>query len=226
MEEASKSIDYFSKIRFARYLSACNNNPELARQLYHANGMLSNAFRLLLTDYLEVFLRNALDYHLAIYFQDDYWLCTKYEQCPGITNVDVLLEAKKRLRHINYTHDDLVTALTFGFWTELFYPTQYKALKGRPIKIFTNKPKNKKFNQSRVYNQLKRVRQFRNRITHGEPIVFAKNKALINLRYSKQTHFDIYEILNWLHPSLVQKMKQWDSVEREIKRVLEIKDKI
>jgi len=223
MVESSKSINYFSQKRFDRYLKACGNNPELARQLYDANGQLCNAFRSLLTDYFEVFLRNALDHHLAIFFEDDFWLCHQYENYLGVQNAGRVTEAKQRQHYINYTNDDLVATLSFGFWTELFYPANYKALKGRPIRIFTNKPK--RLNQSKVYNHLNQLRQFRNRISHGEPIVFAKNKALIDLRYAQQMHQLIYRVIDWIQPSLVPKVQRWDRVEIAMRKVVCIKDK-
>ena len=217
MEEASKTIDYFSKKRFARYAKACGYKPQIARQLYHANGKLSNAFRLLITDYLEVFLRNALDHQLSFFFKEDHWLSTKYDKHPGIANAYSIATAKKRLAHSYYTNDDLVTSLSFGFWTELFLPNQYKALKGQPIKIFTNRHRG--FNRGKAYNTLNRLRKFRNRITHGEPILFRKDKAIVDLYYAQQTHKDIYRVLRWIDPILVDKVKVWDEVEQEMQKV-------
>lgn len=60
-----------------------------------------------------------------------------------------------------------------GFWTDLFEDHNYKLLQVKPIKIFTKLPRN--YGRKEVNEELRKIRLFRNRINHNEPICFYEN---------------------------------------------------
>ncbi len=69
-----------------------------------------------------------------------------------------------------YTHDKLVASLSFGTWTFMFSKSCYKNSGKTLLKIFPYKTLG--MNQSVIYKELDRIRLFRNRIAHHEPLCF------------------------------------------------------
>lgn len=102
----------------------------------------------------------------------------------------------------------IISDQNFGFWTELFELTFYRILSGRPIQIFGNLPANT--NRIDVLNRLNKIRNFRNRISHSEPICFIDNT--IDFSEAIDVHNTIIELLNWLDPELERFTKDIDSV--------------
>lgn len=212
MEEASIFYYYFSDPRFERYWNACNRDKELAHRLYEANSRLSNEFRILIVDYLEVFIRNALNQKIASHLEESQWLLIKYEQLRGVNNKYLIKDIKKRYhaKERALSQDALVAELNFGFWVSLFHGKNYGVLKGRPIQIFTNRTMG--FDRGQVSNHLFSIRNFRNRITHGEPIVFEREQARISLYQAKCIYKKIYKLLDWLCPHLTPIVRQREQV--------------
>lgn len=212
MKNANLLCDYLSNERFARYYNACNRDTALAYLLYQANSRLANEFRTLLVDYVEVFIRNALNQRIAIHLHDPQWLLTKYEQLSGVTNQYLIKDIKRRFhdKELELSQDALVAELNFGFWASLFYKRPFATLKGQPIKIFTNRTRG--FSRGQISNKLYSIRDFRNRITHGEPIVFEKGRARLSLYQASCIYKKIYTILDWLNPLLVPIVRQGEQV--------------
>lgn len=71
-----------------------------------------------------------------------------------------------------YTHDRLVAELSFGFWTYMFAPIQFRVGGQGLHRIYTNRPRGT--SQSKIFNELDEVRNLRNRIAHHEPLCFDK----------------------------------------------------
>ncbi len=77
-------------------------------------------------------------------------------------------ERKLRRRKIAITSGKLLADQTFGFWTALFLGHHYSLLNGCPIHVFPHKPSSE--NRAGIYTKLEKIKEFRNRINHGEPI--------------------------------------------------------
>jgi hypothetical protein len=68
------------------------------------------------------------------------------------------------------TAGKIIAEQSFGFWTSLFESHHYKLIGGVVINCFPNKPNHVSRN---ILNQkLNRIREFRNRVYHNEPICF------------------------------------------------------
>ncbi len=209
MVQARDNSYYFSHHRWERYLFAAKGDNAIAHQLYRANSQLSSQFRILLTDHLEVFIRNALNENLAEYFEDSEWLLNKY-QLKDKYRINSI-KNKYLARGITPTNNQVLTKLTFGFWTGLFLSRSYAALKGRPIQIFTNR--SPKFKRKHFSNSLNRVRLFRNRVNHGEPIIFNKGGVSVSLYQANCIYHESYSLLNQLYPPLVEVAKKSENVQ-------------
>ena len=219
MEDASLFQVYFSQERLIRYLTICKGNRVKAMELYDLNVRLCNAYRLLVADYYEVIFRNACDIKLATFFNNKNWLLQEYECTPFVNSKRTIAAIKRRFYRdgVTPTHTDLLTSLTLGFWTELFLPKPSKGLKGRPIQIFTNRPP--RFSRSEAFNTLNKVRLFRNRIIHSEPIIFRRKQAVVSLYYAKKMYEEIYKVIGWIDPQLVSIVQKRESVLSELAKV-------
>ena len=212
---------YFSNERLNRYYRACQQDMDMALRLYHANSRLANEFRTLLIDHLEVYLRNALNQKIAAFLEDPDWLLKQYEQLPYMQQKYRIKEIKTRYHEQGWSldHNELVAKLNLKFWESLLYERPYATLKGRPLQVFTNRPSG--FSRKKVVNKIASVRRFRNRITHGEPIIFARQQPIISLYQARCVYKKIYTLLDWLCPlmiPLVQRMEQVEVVAAEIEQ--------
>ena len=170
-----------SSPRYLRYLVACGSR-EKALTLYRANIALSQQFYAVLGIF-EIILRNSIDRHM-ISKQGDLWLENAVEN-GGYFDIHVgcediyhsVQEAIHRLGK-EYTHDKLITRLTFGFWTYLFAPKEFAAAGSSLLGIFPNRPFG--INQKIVFQNLIKINELRNRIAHYEPICFEKDLISIN----------------------------------------------
>ena len=76
-------------------------------------------------------------------------------------------------------------------------------------------------NRNLVNQKLDRIRNFRNRIYHNEPIIFDSNaagKTVFNLAKSKEIYQDIKDVFSWLKLDFYTWSKKINNVEFEIQR--------
>ena len=224
--------NYFSSPRTGRYLTACSNDTKRSVKLYKANLKVAQAFHPLL-GCLEVVLRNGINDQLTSYFSDPNWIInqkTGFMIDPLLTHtnkrsgkveinrfiLNAVRGAEKKLikRGIGITSGRIISEQTFGFWTELFENHHYKLLKGRPIKLFKNLPSG--YGRTEILNELSKVRQFRNRINHNEPICFVG----LGIDFSKTiaVYQSILNLLNWINPELIPWIKDIDKINLIIMR--------
>ncbi|MDD2794174.1 MAG: hypothetical protein PHD73_13415, partial [Sediminibacterium sp.] len=118
--------------------------------------------------------------------------------------------AEKKLikRGIGVTSGRIISEQTFGFWTDIFENHHYKLLRGRPIKIFKNLPSG--YGRTEVLNELNKVRQFRNRINHNEPICFVGTN--IDFTNTLAVYNSILNLMTWMNPELNKWAKSFDKV--------------
>lgn len=111
------------------------------------------------------------------------------------------------------TSGRMVAEQSFGFWTELFENHHYKILRGRPIQVFKYLPAG--VGRSEVLNELTRIRKFRNRINHNEPICFS-NK-IIDFKPAMMVHQSLRNLFYWIDPDLHQWISTLDLIETVVK---------
>jgi hypothetical protein len=227
---------YFSSARVNRYLIATGNSTEKTVKLYEANLKISQAFHPLL-GILEVVLRNRLNDVLALYFTDPDWIINQksgfmsdsslrytYKRTGVVKTNDFLkreiLKAEKRLNKTQtpITSGKIIAEQTLGFWTDLFEVHNYRLLKGKPIQIFQTLPSG--FGRKEVNDQLDKVRRFRNRINHNEPICF--NGELIDFNETVEVHHSIINLLTWIDPEIIKLLSDLDKVQKTVERAKKI----
>jgi hypothetical protein len=163
----------FSKARMNRYMTACGGNTRKAMQLYRYNVKLCQKYYGALGAF-EIVLRNAVDRHYRASFNDPDWIIHQLQ--PG-GMLEFSPHKSDAFRHYGqliskgfYTPDKMVSAQSFGFWTYMFNQIPFNAGGRNLLAIFPNKQLG--VGQRAVFNDLKEIKTFRNRIAHHEPICF------------------------------------------------------
>lgn len=159
-----------SKPRLGKYKTACKGDKNKALILYRYNIKLCQKLYGVL-GVLEVVLRNSIDDHFRIQLSDNNWIDT--QATSGFlfsSQNEIFKERDKLVNNGKYTHDKLVASLSFGTWTFMFSKNCYKNSGKTLLRIFPHKTVG--MNQSDIYRELDRIRLFRNRIAHHEPLCF------------------------------------------------------
>ncbi|MBC7412682.1 MAG: Abi family protein [Bacteroidia bacterium] len=225
---------YISSSRLTNYELICNGNPDKTLKLYHTNLRLSQAFYPLLS-LLEVILRNAINEELSNYFNDPDWLInqqTGFMVHPSLSYRD---NRTGQMKHNHFlkknvsksildsggqaSQGKIIADVSFGFWTALFDTTHYRILTGRPIQIFTNLPSGS--NRNTIHQKLIKLRDFRNRVYHNEPIIFGKDNLgnpIFDLLSAKEIYVEIQEIFQWLNLDFNHWTKRINNIFFEIER--------
>jgi len=227
---------YFSNARIDRYLAATGNSTNRTVRLYKVNLKISQAFHPLL-GVLEVVLRNRLNDVLTAHFADPDWIVNQkngfmnhssltftYKRTGLQKTNDFLrravIKAEQRLRKTGtpVTSGKIIAEQPLGFWTDLFEVHHYRLLRGKPVQIFQTLPSG--YGRKEVSDELDKVRRFRNRINHNEPVCFNGNN--IDFTRASDIYNSIINMLTWIDPELVKLTSDIDKVRRAINRALTI----
>lgn len=216
-----------SSSRLSRYLTACNGNKRKAIIFYRLNIRLSQSFFGLIGVF-EITLRNAIDEHYKNTLSDIEWLWHS-TSANGIFSDRVFARGRfatrKKIQDARrslikpYTHDRLVAALSFGFWVKLFDRIQYRVAGKTLHLVFQNRPTGT--SQKAIYKTLCKLRDFRNRIAHHEPICFNIIHEK-DLTYAKEHYELLIEMTQWLGydpKMLYKKVNRVNKVLRRINRI-------
>ncbi len=169
---------YLSQPRYDRYLIATGNDLNRAKKLYTANIRLTQAFHPVVSQF-EVILRNSLNLELSNHFADPNWIRNQKSGFMDDASLGankylkrqvVSTERKLRRSRAIITSGKVLSDQTLGFWVALFSVPYYRLLLGKPIQIFPHKPSVE--NRSTLHQKLEKIRDFRNRVNHCEPICF------------------------------------------------------
>ncbi|MGP4015200.1 hypothetical protein [Saccharopolyspora sp. 5N708] len=192
--------------RFERYRKAADGDIDVAIRLYQWNIDVSAAFYHSL-HWLEVGLRNALNERLRdMYGRPDWWAAAPLDKHDRRKIENVFDDAMPRQR----TADDVVARLTFGFWVALLHkrndrrfwvPVLYKAFP------------HYKGPRAGLHDDFYKMRNFRNRIMHHEPIFYLD---LANYRLRG------YRLLAYLSPDAVEHVQATDRLTRVLDQRNEI----
>ena len=223
---------YFSSARVNRYLLATGNSKTRALSLYKANLKTAQAFHPLLGVF-EVVLRNRLNDILTAHFADSEWIINQksgFMSDPSLqfkckrtgrmkTNDFLKREINKvqmRLQKskVPISSGKLIAEQTLGFWTDLFAVHHYRLLHGKPIQIFKSLPPG--HGRKRVNEELDKVRRFRNRINHNEPICF--KGGAIDFAETLAVYTSLTTLLAWIDPEIIRLIADIDSVQKTINK--------
>ena len=188
----------FSPARLNRYKNACGGDTRKTMLLYRHNVKLCQKYYGVLNIF-EIVLRNAIDRHYRAYFNDADWIINQIQPGGMLEHTPHKAEALKHHNQLTkkgmYTPDKMLSAQSFGFWTYMFNKMPFNAGGKNLLDIFPNKQIG--LGQKAVYNELKDIKKFRNRIAHHEPICFDAlgNR---NLLYAQANYKQIIEYLAFL----------------------------
>lgn len=192
----------FSSQRMEKYFKRYPNDDEKAISHYKSNIELTESFYSVLSMF-EVALRNSLNRELTEYFGTTDWYL-QVASVPGLSNLNSSINtAKKHIinRNETVTADKVIAELTLGFWVRLFN-TEYEHILWKPLrKAFPYLEKNQR-QRNNVSAPINKIRDFRNRVFHHEPISW-------NLDKLEETHSRILKVMGWINrdlPSIAQEI--------------------
>ncbi len=219
--EFRKLESFLSKPRIQRFLVAAGNSTSKAQQLYRINLSVSQAFYPIL-NLFEIFLRNAVNDQVASYFDNSNWITSEKQ---GFMNDGFLKKSKFFLKRSvqraektierkggKISSGKVISELSFGFWASLFEVHHYRLIRGVIIRCFPHRPNHVK--RSIVFQKLNRIRQFRNRIYHNEPICFKGSN--VNFKEAEKIKDEIFEMLSWIDSDLATYTEYFNGIESEI----------
>lgn len=184
--------------RMAPYLRACDGNLARARRLYVWNIEISAAFWGPING-VEVAIRNAVHKVLAEHFDRADWWNTRSLDAQAVrTARDEQSKLTARLSTV--TADDVVASLSFGFWSSILggpkgaleQDLYWQRCLHRAFPGWKYHPNDARARKA-FLRRIERLRKFRNRVAHHEPI---------HARDLHQDHDRILEIAALVHPDL------------------------
>ena len=219
--EYNKLEYYLSQPRLNRFLLASGSSKTKVQKLYRANLRVAQSFYPVL-NLFEIFLRNICNYQVSTHFANPNWIITENNgfmsdyslSKSGFFLKNSIISSEKTIRKKGglVTAGKVVAEQSFGFWTSLFDPHHYRLIGGIVIHSFKNKPAG--INRSAISQKLNRIREFRNRVYHNEPICF--NGNTIDLTYAENIKNEIYEMLNWIDADLTDYVEYFDAIDNKI----------
>lgn len=170
----------------------------------------------------EIFLRNTVNYHVSSHFSNPNWIVTEktgFMSDPTLKPSRFFLKkgiqkAERTIRGkgSSVTSGKVIAEQSFGFWTSLFDTHHYRLIGGSPIHAFPLKPASA--NRSLINQKLNKVRKFRNRIYHNEPICF--NASNIDFSAAHNIKNEIYDLLNWIDTDLTDYVEYFNGIQPKI----------
>lgn len=221
----TKLEKFISPSRLNVYLTALSNDKAKSTEVYCHNIQLSEAFYPILS-ILEVALRNAIDEYMTTRFSDPNWLISQNRRRGYFLHPSLVNRRSRLAGNINFsktnlrseskaiTHNNILASLPFSFWNTVFDRVHFGILKTRAFDpldiIFPNLAAN--IAAPNIYNKVKRIRRFRNRVYHNEPICFDIHKQ-IDTDYAESVCENIYDVLDWLDEDLPYWADNFDRTE-------------
>ncbi|VAW12001.1 hypothetical protein MNBD_BACTEROID03-2301 [hydrothermal vent metagenome] len=219
--EYNKLEYYLSQPRLNRFLIATGNSKPRAKKLYRINLRVAQAFYPIL-NLFEIFLRNVINYQISGHFANPNWIMveknrfmsdgslsgTRYYLKKSVNKAEGAIRRKRGI----VTPGKVIAEQSFGFWTSLFDTHHYRLIGGVVIHCFPSKPA--AINRSLINQKLNRIREFRNRIYHNEPICF--NGSSIDFAEAINIKIEIYELLEWMDADLVTYVEYFNGIDAKI----------
>jgi hypothetical protein len=218
---------YLSRPRYNRYLQAVGNDQKKAKKLYNANIRLSQAFHPVISQF-EVAFRNAINNKLINHFTDVDWILNQkngFMRHHSLSSSHYFLktcvqktERNLLRKSIPITSGKVISDQTFGFWVSLYLSHHYSLLSGQLIHVFPHKPSTE--TRASIYNKLDKIRDFRNRVNHCEPLCFTGNS--IDCTEALEIKKMIYNLLDWMNPDLKSFFNRIDNIQSKVDNIIKI----
>lgn len=162
-----------SSKRFATYLKAAGFKVDYAFELYLYNARLAKAF-LFPLHVAEIALRNAIDEVLSSRYSLDWHHDVTLHAILTPESLASLTKAESRASkgRAAAKKDDVISCLTFDFWSNLFRPEYDRTLWQTNMNRLL--PNAVGITRAQLQSLVMGINRFRNRIAHHEP-VFALN---------------------------------------------------
>lgn len=220
----SKLEYYLSRPRLDRFLVATGNSKSKSQKLYRINLRVAQAFYPVL-NLFEIFLRNIVNYQVSSFFTNPNWIITEkngFMNHPSLSpsrfflkNSVLKTERSVKRRCSTITPGKIIAEQSFGFWTSLFETHHYRLIGGVVIHCFPSKPAH--INRNILNQKLNRIREFRNRIYHNEPICF--NGNAIDFTNAINIKNKIYELLEWIDIDLTEYVDYFNGIDSKINTI-------
>lgn len=202
----------FSVNRMQRYFDRFPGDEKRAIQLYNANIHVSASFYMALAT-LEITFRNKLDACLTNHYGTKDWcnsIKTDSQIDAGLKKKITTAEQQIIQRGEVVSTSKIIAELTFGFWTSLLN-SKYEKIYWKSLRnAFPNLPKINKQRHT-VSSPINKIRNFRNRIFHHEPITW-------NTSALKRQHDTICLVLNWMDQDILDYLSEIDHVDKTIRK--------
>lgn len=219
--EFNKLEYYLSESRLNRFLVASGNSKIKAQKMYDANLRLAQSFYPIL-NLFEIFFRNSCNYQVSSHFQNSDWIIAEKNGFMSNTSLtgskfflkNSILNAEKTIKRKGglVTSGKVIAEQSLGFWTSLFDTHHYRLIGGIVIHVFRQKPA--EINRYILSQKLNKVREFRNRVYHNEPICFNDND--FDFTYAESIKDEIYELLSWIDSDLSNYVIAFDKIKNKI----------
>lgn len=195
-----------SAARLARYLPEARGDKHLALRLYVWNARLCEAFYLP-TQLAEVAVRNAIHKPVSLRFKAQWYSAVAFQSMlpPRLARelYNVVTE-EQRLKRGSFSENHVIAGLSFGFWVSLLTNSYDKHLWATGMaKSFPHLPAG--LTRQNVYDDVDRLRQWRNRIAHHNAI-FDKSP--------RHELANTLKILSWICPETQWFANELSNVER------------
>lgn len=194
-----------SQPRFQTYLNAANNDPERALDLYKWNSDVAAAFSFPL-HLAEVAMRNGVAQSIENAFGQAWPTNGAFHISLGKRGAGYspVSDLKRTTKNVGTT-GIVIAELSFVFWQDMFTSRHDNAIWNKYLATnFPNCPHaNVQQMRGHAYNEIEKVRSFRNRIAHHEPI-FARN---LNDDLDR-----VKEILKWRSQDALDWLDQHETV--------------
>ncbi len=201
---------------------ACRNSKLRAKKLYGANLRLAQAFYPVL-NLFEVILRNRMNEQLSHHFRNPDWILhekTRFMSDQSLARSQYYLKncvvkAENKIRNSGgrVTAGKVISEQTLGFWTSLFDVHHFRLIGGCALNSFPSKPTSE--NRRSIFLALQKIKEFRNRVYHNEPICFSANR--IDLHAAVAAKKAIYDLIIWIDPVLTNYLKSFDNIDQKIR---------
>lgn len=162
----------------------------------------------------EIFLRNAINEKLCDHFNDPDWIVTQTGPSGFMSDNSLggarhgkpfylRSEVNSAIRKLQRGNSSIppspkvIADLTLGFWVSFLLPHHHRLLNGCLIDCFSHRRPTD--TRESIHGALLRIRNFRNRIHHNEPIVGVTMADYTNaISISQEIQF----VSSWIDPEL------------------------
>jgi hypothetical protein len=208
-EHCDSICNVISHVRLTKYLLAAGFNNSRALDLYRWNAYVGEClhFPLQIT---EIAVRNRAHAALTAQYDINWHLDKKFLAILAPESGADINTATRRLKNRldAFVSDDLVAALSLGFWVTILEPRYFKDIWRHHLKAtFPHLPAGRAYKS--IHTRAREILSLRNRVAHHEP--------LIGRDLSKE-HANIIEFVSWICPHTAEWIKRHSYVDNALRQ--------